>query len=832
MAYIGVSPIDVQTTIISGAQNTATLPLAKPTFQTVFISGAKLAYSSDRFFQGLPDPGGLETQADYNVWVFEAFNSQHSIVDTTQPSTPVEGELYYDQDQQELKVYVSGNFIDAQTGPFADVNSRLDALTTSVTGEYLPFTGGKICTTPEIAGPKTDGILQLIRGNDGQGGKLEIRTNDGSGNLTTTTKLYHGGGIDMAGILSLNADSSSATIRAYGSTASGAVKQLNLATGDNSDTTGVATRMRLASNGVTVFSTDLILDTTGAGTSSLKAKGSSGQDVWSLSSDGQFNTPNTIPLKFNTGNSTSQIVAYNGSNAGLDFAVNTSSAGAGNATSLLTLDRTGAIFNPGFSNNFSSLTLNDMSVDWFHGAGSHYLFLDTTANASSQNLSIYSKNIQGTTGSTILVELSHSQSSKEFLVYTNSMTFESEFNNLFFSSGSLPQFITFSPSSSLTLGTGSPSNNTPYLKLENTEVSVGNATHRVDTNTFGFVTLNTPIAANVSGNWFKLKGTAGGIENSDVLRVKQNAGSDSNIEYFGSTSGGNSIQTKTSLVSNIQTSKLAFYETINYLATTPITFFPNTTVGQQYILIGGNTNQTLTFKHMGASQSAAGSGNNMFSINSEGVQVSTGNLSFNGPGSTAQFIKFGTNNGKSFYIAKEDSSGNKYPSFAVNPTNANSGNLVVMPQRTIFGLTENASLDTYANTLTTQPQVTIKGLGTNQNLITFEPNSTSLARTQYIMFGGSGDSSSFGTYQIARGTRTSSPPSVSTDVFIRFRCPSSGAIQTDFLAPVNMPSSVAADNPHTRGEFDTVMTALKAAVNSSTDHASLKAALLSALAAY
>ena len=96
MAYIGVSPIDVQTTIISGAQNTATLPLANPTFVTSFISGATLEYSSDQFLQGLPDPAGLETQADYKIWIFEAFNSQHSLVDTTEPAVPVDGELYFD----------------------------------------------------------------------------------------------------------------------------------------------------------------------------------------------------------------------------------------------------------------------------------------------------------------------------------------------------------------------------------------------------------------------------------------------------------------------------------------------------------------------------------------------------------------------------------------------------------------------------------------------------------------------------------------------------------------------------------------------------------------
>ena len=830
MPYIGTNPIDLQTTVISGAQNTATLPLAQPTAVTA-ISGAFLQYAGDRYLEGLPDVGGLETQQDYNVWVFEAFNSQHSIVDTTQPSTPVEGELYYDQGQQQLEVYISGNFIDAQTGPFADVNSRLDALTTSVTGEYLPFTGGKISTTSGLAGPRTDGILQVIQGNDGEGGKIEIRSNDGSGNLTTTTKLYSGGGIDMAGILSLNGTGSSATIRAYGH-ATG-VKQLNLATADNTTSaTGVSTRLRLASTGVTIFSTDLILDTTGAGTAGIQAKGSSGQDVWSLSSDGQFNTPNTTPLKFNTNNGLSEIVAYNGSNAGLNLSVNTSSIGTGTNTPMLSLDRTGATFNSALSNNFKDITLNNMSVEWFQSTGAHYVFLDTTANSSSQNLSIYSKNIQGASGSTLLFELSHTASAKEVLVYTNSMTFEAEFDNLFFSSGEKPQYITWSSSQPFIIGTGGTGDfNTNYLKLQNTTVNVGTSTQRIDTQTHGFVTLNTPIAANASGNWFKLTGTVGGTENSTVLQAKQNSGSDTNIEYFGSTAGTNSLQTKSSLVGNIEASALNFSKTINYAATTAITFFPPS-AAQQFILIGGTINQTLTFKHTGTGQSTSSSGSNMFSISAEGVQVSSGVLSFNGTSGAGQFLKFGTTPSKSFYIAKEDSSGHKYPSFAVNPTNASNGNLVVMPQRTIFGLTGNSSLDTYANTLTTQPQVTIKGLGTNQNLITFEPNSTATARTQYIMFGPSGDSSQFGTYQIARGTRTTDIPSLSTDVFIRFRCPSTGTIQTDFIAPVSMPNSVSSDNPHTRGEFDTVMTALKAAVNSSTDHATLKAALLSALAAY
>ena len=102
MPYIGTDPIDLQTTIISGAQTTATLPLAHPLFVSQ-ISGSFLKYSPDKFLQGLPDPGGLETQADYNVWIFDAFNSQHSLVDMTQPAVPVDGELYFDQLSQELK---------------------------------------------------------------------------------------------------------------------------------------------------------------------------------------------------------------------------------------------------------------------------------------------------------------------------------------------------------------------------------------------------------------------------------------------------------------------------------------------------------------------------------------------------------------------------------------------------------------------------------------------------------------------------------------------------------------------------------------------------------
>ena len=74
MAYIGVNPINIQTTVISGAQNTATLPLAEPT-NVSFISGAFLKNSDDRYLTGLPDPGIMTTQQDYNVWIFEAFNS-------------------------------------------------------------------------------------------------------------------------------------------------------------------------------------------------------------------------------------------------------------------------------------------------------------------------------------------------------------------------------------------------------------------------------------------------------------------------------------------------------------------------------------------------------------------------------------------------------------------------------------------------------------------------------------------------------------------------------------------------------------------------------------
>ena len=193
--------------------------------------------------------------------------------------------------------------------------------------------------------------------------------------------------------------------------------------------------MRLASDGVTIFSTDLILDTTGAGTAGIQAKGSSGQDVWSLSSDGQFNTPNTIPLKFNTGNSTSQIVAYNGSNAGLDFAVNTSSAGAGNATSLLTLDRTGATFNASNTNNFTTFQLNGPGIHWYQGAGSHNLYLETTPNASSQSLTILSKDIQNQAATDTLFVMSSTMTARHADFYTDYVAFDSPCRGITFSNG-------------------------------------------------------------------------------------------------------------------------------------------------------------------------------------------------------------------------------------------------------------------------------------------------------------------------------------------------------------------------------------------------------------
>ena len=249
---------------------------------------------------------------------------------------------------------------------------------------------------------------------------------------------------------------------------------------------------RLASNGVTIFSTDLILDTTGAGTAGIQAKGSSGQETWNITSDGTFNTPNTTPLKFNTGNGTSEIVAYNGSNAALNLSVNTSAVGTGTSTPMLSLDRTGATFNSAFSNNFKDITLNNMSVDWFHSSGSHYVFLDTTENGSSQNLSIYSRGIQGRPTSDLLFYLSASTNDKTALVYTNSMTFEAEFSNLYFSSGSLDQLLSWSSAVKFTIGTGNSAAHTTYLELQNNIVNVGNSSTRCDTKTFGFVTLNTP----------------------------------------------------------------------------------------------------------------------------------------------------------------------------------------------------------------------------------------------------------------------------------------------------------------------------------------------------
>ena len=100
MAYIGVVLIDVQTTIISVLRTQQRYP-SEPTFVSL-ISGAP-EYSS-ALFKDCPTRC-LETQADYNVWVFEAFNSQHSPVDTTEPAVPVDGELYFDIVTEELSLF-------------------------------------------------------------------------------------------------------------------------------------------------------------------------------------------------------------------------------------------------------------------------------------------------------------------------------------------------------------------------------------------------------------------------------------------------------------------------------------------------------------------------------------------------------------------------------------------------------------------------------------------------------------------------------------------------------------------------------------------------------
>ena len=154
MAYIGVNPIDLQTTVISGAQTTATLKLAHPT-QTTKISGAFLRLDD---VQDLPDVAGMETQADYNVWLFEAFNS-HTLVDTTLPNVPVDGELYFDTATQALSIYdtTQGEFVNTQKGPFALIE-KLASLSGDVAGDYLPLQGGTIAT------PVASGLLMTNSG--------------------------------------------------------------------------------------------------------------------------------------------------------------------------------------------------------------------------------------------------------------------------------------------------------------------------------------------------------------------------------------------------------------------------------------------------------------------------------------------------------------------------------------------------------------------------------------------------------------------------------------------------------------------------------------------
>ena len=113
MSYIGQGPGIVVTNVNAvGAQTTATLALANPTSLTITGGGANV-------LRGIPQPTGLSTQEDYNIYLFNVLSSPHSSVPvgTTPPAgVPVQGELYYDTSDGTLKVYDTNVYVSTQSG--------------------------------------------------------------------------------------------------------------------------------------------------------------------------------------------------------------------------------------------------------------------------------------------------------------------------------------------------------------------------------------------------------------------------------------------------------------------------------------------------------------------------------------------------------------------------------------------------------------------------------------------------------------------------------------------------------------------------------------------
>jgi hypothetical protein len=179
MAYIGQGPGIVVTNVNAvGAQTTATLALANPTSLTITGGGANA-------LRGLPEPTGLSTQEDYNIYIYNALSTPFASVPvgaTPPAGTPVQGELYYDTSDGTLKVYDTNVYVSTQSGLASSV-ATISGTVDSLSANSYAISGGTISGSVAIVETTktTAGALNITTAStDTDDFALKINNADGT----------------------------------------------------------------------------------------------------------------------------------------------------------------------------------------------------------------------------------------------------------------------------------------------------------------------------------------------------------------------------------------------------------------------------------------------------------------------------------------------------------------------------------------------------------------------------------------------------------------------------------------------------------------------------
>ena len=179
MAYIGQGPGIVVTNVNAiGAQTTATLALANPTSLTITGGGADA-------LRGLPEPTGLSTQEDYNIYLYNALSTPFSSVPvgaTPPAGTPVQGELFYDTSDGTLKVYDTNAYVSTQSGLATSV-ALISGTVDSLSAGSFSISGGTVSGSVAIVETTktTAGALNITTAStDADDFALKINNADGT----------------------------------------------------------------------------------------------------------------------------------------------------------------------------------------------------------------------------------------------------------------------------------------------------------------------------------------------------------------------------------------------------------------------------------------------------------------------------------------------------------------------------------------------------------------------------------------------------------------------------------------------------------------------------